>query len=321
MIEEKREELISIIVPVYNTQEYLPKCIKSLISQTYQNLEIILIDDGSTDDSGEICDEWAKKDDRIQVIHKQNEGVSATKNKGIEIAKGAYIGFVDSDDFIEETMYEVLYDNLIKFDVDISMCNYYIEKKGKKTFHKHDLKDGLLINTQKEFFELLRLNYYRGFLCNKLFKAEMIKTLKLDEKIYVCEDMLLISQIALKCKRFYFDNACYYNYVMRENSATLGKINDKKLTALDAYRKIIRIVEEYGDDLVMKYEWDFWRWENDFIRKAAKENQELKKENQLLYRKILKSKYIKLNEKMILFIRFRLYGIYDFMRKLYHKIK
>ena len=115
-------ELISIIVPVYNVEQYLDDCLVSILNQTYKNLEIILIDDGSTDNSGKICDEYAKKDSRIIVFHKENGGVSSARNAGLRIAKGIYIGFVDPDDWIAEDMYEVLYLNAKKYDADVSVC-------------------------------------------------------------------------------------------------------------------------------------------------------------------------------------------------------
>lgn len=126
------KELISIIVPVYNVEQYLDDCLISIINQTYKNLEIILIDDGSTDKSGKICDEYAKKDSRIIVIHKENGGVSSARNAGLRIAKGAYIGFVDPDDWIAEDMYEVLYSNAKKYDADVSVCKYKIVKNRRK---------------------------------------------------------------------------------------------------------------------------------------------------------------------------------------------
>ena len=124
------KELISIIVPVYNVEQYLDDCLISIINQTYKNIEIILIDDGSTDKSGKICDEYAKKDSRIIVIHKENGGVSSARNAGLRIAKGAYIGFVDPDDWIAEDMYEVLYSNAKKYDADVSVCKYKIVKNN-----------------------------------------------------------------------------------------------------------------------------------------------------------------------------------------------
>ena len=112
------KELISIIVPVYNVEKYVEKCINSIINQTYKNLQIILVDDGSKDNSGKICDEFKLKDNRIEVIHKNNGGLSDARNAGLKLAKGDYIGFVDSDDYIEADMYETLY-NLIKKIIQI----------------------------------------------------------------------------------------------------------------------------------------------------------------------------------------------------------
>ena len=122
--------LISVIVPIYNTEKYLKKCLDSIINQTYKNLQIILIDDGSGDNSGEICDEYATKDSRIQVIHKQNAGVTAARNDGLDMATGDYIGFVDSDDWIEPNMYEEMMANLIKTGADFVHTGFIKELHG-----------------------------------------------------------------------------------------------------------------------------------------------------------------------------------------------
>lgn len=119
------EKLISIIVPVYNVEKYLKECIDSVISQTYKNLEIILVDDGSTDKSGEICDEYSKKDSRIKVIHKENGGLSDARNVALDIAKGEYIGFVDSDDYVEKDMFETLYKLAEEHNTEISSISFY----------------------------------------------------------------------------------------------------------------------------------------------------------------------------------------------------
>jgi len=317
--------LISVIIPVYNVEKYVERCLDSVINQTYKNLEIILIDDGSTDNSGKICDEYVKKDNRIIVVHKENGGVSSARNIGIELANGDYIGFVDSDDYIEKEMYENLFNNLIKYNVDISMCNYYIEKNSKKTFHKHDIKDILLINNKAEFFELLNSNYYKGFLWNKLFKAEVIKKFKLKNDIHVCEDLLLVSQIADFSNSFCFDNKCLYNYVMRENSAIFGKINEKTFSVLDAYKQIINIVSGYNEQLAINYELEYFKWKNDLIKGYKFEDitkkKNLEEENKKLYRKLIKSGNIKINKKIKITIRYKFYNIYNNIRKIYHKIK
>ncbi|MBR1540013.1 MAG: glycosyltransferase [Clostridia bacterium] len=125
------EELISIIVPVYKVEKYLDKCINSIVSQTYKNLEVILVDDGSPDSCGKMCDEWTQKDTRIKVIHKENGGLSDARNFGLDCAKGKYIQFVDSDDYIEKDMIEFLYKNLKENNADISICsNYMVDEEN-----------------------------------------------------------------------------------------------------------------------------------------------------------------------------------------------
>ena len=116
--------LISVIVPVYKVEKYLNQCIESVLAQTYQNLEIILVDDGSPDRSGEICEEYAKKDTRIRVLHKSNGGLSTARNTGLQIISGAYIAFLDSDDYLAPDMYETLYRELIENDADIAVCGF-----------------------------------------------------------------------------------------------------------------------------------------------------------------------------------------------------
>ncbi|MBQ7792832.1 MAG: glycosyltransferase family 2 protein, partial [Clostridia bacterium] len=125
--ESFNQPLISIIIPVYNAAHYFERCIKSVLEQTYKNLEIILIDDGSTDGSEKLCDQYKEIDDRIKVVHKKNGGQSSARNLGLTMITGDYVGFVDSDDYIEKDMYEYLYNNMVKYHADISICHFYSE--------------------------------------------------------------------------------------------------------------------------------------------------------------------------------------------------
>lgn len=150
------EELISVVVPVYNVQDCLDKCLESIVSQTYENLEIIVIDDGSTDLSSKKCDEWLKKDNRIKVIHQENKGLAEARNVGISKSTGKYISFVDSDDFIDSKMIEILYKTLVKTNSQISVCKFkrvdnYSKVNLKKTgeIKEFDAK-GALISLLKE---------------------------------------------------------------------------------------------------------------------------------------------------------------------------
>lgn len=123
---------ISIIVPIYNVEKYIEKCIQSILNQTFSDFELILVNDGSTDSCGEICDKYKKLDDRIIVIHKVNGGLSSARNAGIDIARGEYIGFIDSDDYIHEKMYEILYNNAITYNSDIVICKKEMFMKKRK---------------------------------------------------------------------------------------------------------------------------------------------------------------------------------------------
>lgn len=127
---------ISIIVPVYNVEKYLEKCVRSILAQTFTDFELILVDDGSPDSSGAMCDQFAEQDQRVKVIHKENGGLSDARNAGIEIATGEYLGFVDSDDYIADDMYELLYTNIVKEDADLSICGIYDVYEGKEPVEK-----------------------------------------------------------------------------------------------------------------------------------------------------------------------------------------
>ena len=144
-MEEKKVPLISVIIPVYNVEKYLNRCVQSVCNQTYHNLEIILVDDGSTDNSGKLCDEWAVKDLRIKVIHKDNGGLSSARNIGLDNAKGEYIGYVDSDDWIDMEMYSYLWTILKSYQVDVAFCDFYRFRKrvpNKKVKEKIILREG-----------------------------------------------------------------------------------------------------------------------------------------------------------------------------------
>ena len=171
------KELISIIVPVYNVEKYLEKCVKSIIQQTYENIEIILVDDGSKDNSGKICDELEQKDNRIKVIHKENGGLSDARNAGLKIATGKYIGFVDSDDYIQEDMFETLYKLNKENNSDISIVSYY-EIYNEKVISVRDSKKLEILNKIDAIKELLIDTKIQSYAWNKLFKRELFNNIE-----------------------------------------------------------------------------------------------------------------------------------------------
>ena len=171
------EPLISIIVPVYNVEKYLGKCIESLIDQTYPNIEIVLVDDGSRDDSGRLCDDYQMQYSFIKVVHKENGGLSQTRNVGLKLAKGVFIGFVDSDDWIEPNMYAILISVLIETGADIAVCNYmaeaedssFIKKKSKSPDIKLYSSDEVYTNAGKSaYIDMIR--FLEGKVNWRLFK-------------------------------------------------------------------------------------------------------------------------------------------------------
>ena len=218
-------EVISVIVPVYNVENYIEKCIKSILNQTYSNLEIILIDDGSKDSSGKICDKYAKIDNRIKVIHKKNEGQSIARNVGLKIAKGKFIGFVDSDDYIDDNMFEKLYKAIIDNKADISVCDI-MHIKGKKNIK---LEEHKLLEVYDRIGAIKQLlcNYITNYVYNKLYKREIWSKIKFP-KGKLMEDMDVMYRLFEKANKIVCTNEAKYYYVWRNNSS-IAKI-DKNIT-------------------------------------------------------------------------------------------
>lgn len=232
-------EKITIIVPVYNTEQYLSKSLDSIVNQTYSNLEIIVIDDGSTDNSGIICDEYSKKDSRIKVIHQQNKGLSAVRNVGINASEGEYITFVDSDDIVSSEFIKLLYTTLKKYDTDISMCGY-------KRIYEHSLisenetyTDGVF-TTEQALRNIISDKGFCGFTWNKLYTSKLLKNnenIRFDSNISNIEDLVFNVQIFDKVDNISYTTRILYGYYMRQNS--LAKtINEKTIKSLCA-REII----------------------------------------------------------------------------------
>lgn len=221
----RKKELISIIVPIYNVEEYLEKCIESIIKQTYENLEIILVDDGSTDNSGKICDIYAKKDERIKTIHRENSGVSVTRNIGLENCNGEYIGFVDPDDYISPTMYEILYDTLKRNNADISMCSYQCFDSEKIEFTKSN--NEISYNKNEALKELILDKDITSHLWNKLYKKDLFNEVSFPiNKIY--EDVGTIYFVLEKANLIIYNKSIQYAYFQRSTSLC-NSISEKKM--------------------------------------------------------------------------------------------
>jgi len=244
---------ISVIIPVYNVEPYIRKCLDSVINQTYKNLEILLVDDGSTDNSGKICDEYAKNDNRIKVFHKSNGGVSSAKNIGLKHITGKYVGFVDSDDWIEPDMYEILYNALKSENVSVSVASYFKETAAESTpvTNMEHIPIGI-VSTRDMLLYPLKRDYYMGFcgyLWNKLFLANIFlnNNLKFDENINYGEDVLLYIKaiLAEKCVGVYVDKQLYH-YYQRDESIAHSKSTNVKIDILTVYKKVEKLLNENG---------------------------------------------------------------------------
>lgn len=235
----KKHELISIIVPVYNVENYLHRCLNSIISQTYKNLEIILIDDGSTDNSGVICDQYALKDNRIKVIHQQNKGQSFARNFAISISKGEYLSFIDSDDVIESDMIEHLKDLIDKYNVLMSVCNISTINEKNEIYPQQTKNSKIEIYSSREALEKCFTDgSFNNFLCNKLFNKILFNQIEQPNGLF--EDMSIMYKIISKANKIARSFDTKYFYVIRENSLTNLKYDkEKSIKYLDKINEII----------------------------------------------------------------------------------
>lgn len=239
---------ISVIVAIYNVEAYLEKCINSIINQTYKKLEIILIDDGSTDKSGEICDRFAKLDNRIKVFHQKNSGIATVRKVGIKYASGDYIGFVDGDDWVYPEMYELLYNNMTTTESDISVCGMVIGKvfSGYNEEAMCICDDGFRILTGSDkLYEIIE-NANNSY-CNKLFKSILLEKLNIpDGKIY--EDAFSMYLLFDRAEKVVFTQNRGYYYTYR--SSSISHINTiKQFDVVEAYAERLEyIIKHYQDN-------------------------------------------------------------------------
>ncbi len=228
-------ETVSVIVPVYKVEKYIDKCIKSIVEQSYKSLQIILVNDGSPDNCPNICDDYAKTDDRIIVVHKKNGGLSDARNAGLNIATGEYILFVDSDDYIEKNMVEILYKKIQKDNADIAMCG--IKEVYEDTFIKiipliPQVSEAVL--TQNDIFNLLPRNSSFVVVWNKLYKKDIFIDLRFDVG-KMNEDEFIAHKIYDKCEKMTCVSDKLYNYLHRGNSIISSDFTTKYLQTCDAY--------------------------------------------------------------------------------------
>ena len=232
-----RTPLISVIIPVYNVEKYLHRCLDSVIAQTYQNLEIICVDDGSIDDSGKICDQYAVRDARIKVIHQENQGLSAARNRGLDAAEGEYIAFVDSDDYILEDMYKKMLDKLLNYNVDLCVCQWQYEFSDGRQVVKRKNIDPTIYGRKAslEFARFLYMgNYENGVVVaawNKLYRRVLLDKIRFEGRIH--EDEAFCGRIMAKNISVYVMEEQFYVYAQNGDSLTNKPFSANKFFFLD----------------------------------------------------------------------------------------
>lgn len=236
---------ISVIVPVYNVKKYLRKCVDSIKNQTYQNIEIILVDDGSTDGSENLCDEIARTDNRIVIIHKENGGLSDARNVGMDVSSGDYIGFVDSDDYIDEDFFEILVTNLEKYNADVSCCRYTNVWEDGKT--EQIGNDGKLriYEGDEALKEYLYGKTMDPFSVNKLYRAKLLGNSKYPDNRFrfikgiLSEDNPFCIELFKQTNKVVLVGKSKYNYLQaREGAITSSKISQKRIDAVHYWDKV-----------------------------------------------------------------------------------
>ena len=242
---------ISVIVPIYKVEKYLMRCIKSIQNQTYTNLEIILVDDGSPDRCGEICEEFARQDKRICVIHKENGGLSDARNAGLEVAKGEYIAFVDSDDYIAPDFLQTLYGHLVETDSDVALCSYQVVTGQDLLVNQEETTPVYVYNRKELLLNLYDANHEDAtfFIVawNKLYKRSLWQQVRFPKgKIH--EDEATTYQIFDLCKKGVYVKAPLYGYFTSESSITRDAFSIKRLQWMDALNDRIDYFEKLKEE-------------------------------------------------------------------------
>ena len=242
------QTLISVIVPVYNVKPYLSDCLDSIVAQTYADLEIILVDDGSTDGSGELCDQYAKRDGRVRVIHQKNSGVSAARNAGLAASTGGYIGFVDADDWIDPSMYESLIGAI--GDADIVCCGYMDYPMGTmEVAVPRGTRPGKACGVEEAVIYIYERHGYSTGLCNKLFRRQRLiredQFIKMDPSLQFGEVEAWLAEALQQCESVAFLPVPLYYWRPRNESITRAKkLTDRHMTLLRSFKKVLSLLPQ-----------------------------------------------------------------------------
>lgn len=239
------KELISVIVPVYNVRSYLEKCFESVAGQSYRNLEIILVDDGSTDGSGELCEELARKDSRVRVIHKKNGGLGSARNAGIDAARGEILSFVDSDDWIEPGMYDTLTEIMHRENAQIIACGIKkVSETGEVSYYQDNLEERRVYTREEALIELPKNERLSNSMCNKLFRRETIQGLHINEQIFY-EDNPFTPQCFARAEKIAYTAKPFYCYFERTGSISRKRFSVREFDRVTADRMRLDFYHEH----------------------------------------------------------------------------
>lgn len=244
--------LISVIVPVYNVENYLERCLDSILGQTFRDLEVILVDDGSEDRSGEICRSYAREDARIRYVRQENGGLGRARNRGIQMAEGEFILFVDSDDYIDRRMAEILLDNLTSSGADVASCGVY-NVFVRKTTPQYDKIEKFLSPREEAFGLLLLGDKIPGSACNKLYRSWIFREVQFPEGVFY-EDVGFHTRLMQVIRNIYVDTTPLYYYVHREDSITTRKFDSRAMMFITAYEETLKVVREKASAILPQAE-------------------------------------------------------------------
>lgn len=261
---------VSIIVPVYNVKEYLIKCLDSLSAQTLNNYEVIVVDDGSTDGSGEMAEKYCQNDQRFHCIHKENGGLMSAWMYGLEHANGDYVGFVDSDDYVDETMYDEMYQKVLEYKADVVLCNHVyvmLDNSNELVLHRNPLKEGAYEGERLEelrysIFPRINSDYISPSRWSKLIKRELLlQNVKyFDQRITSAEDVNSMIPCLLAMKKLYYIDKPFYHYVQRRTSIS-NVFNEEILqTYIVLIEKIKQAMFDYKLQDTIGIETDLWNY-------------------------------------------------------------
>jgi glycosyltransferase involved in cell wall biosynthesis len=235
-----KDFLISVVVPIYNVAAYLRKCVDSILAQTHQNLEVILVDDGSPDECPAICEEYAKKDARIKVVHKQNGGLASARNAGIDIAQGEYLGFVDSDDWVDADMFELLLQANLENGTDIAVCGHIKESESHSEVSTHEAQ----VIEAKDYCKLNLQGKCSGMFWDKLYHKNIFDEFR-PQEIYSSEDLLALPAVMERAHKVSVISATPYHFIQRMGSLSRHKEFRPRIVQdrLDAYQEWFKMAQ------------------------------------------------------------------------------